>query len=212
MPNAPLIDRKDNFDINTINTQITYKKLLKKNSITPTAQLKYSKEFNLKFEVWRNIYLLPRYCTKDNILKEFQYKILHRYLGTNKMLYKCGLSSRNTCRLCNLQIETINHVFYECQITYNFWLCFMKWWEDSFHEKVTLTCRDILLGYKTQDIRTPKNLLFNKCILIAKRFIFVSAFKEEPPVFLVFLNRIEFYWQAEKNSKHHQEMWVIYKA
>jgi len=187
--------------VNDINTQNIYNILKTKNQTIPSAQIKYNAIFRIKKDEWKNIYLMPRLCTKDNTLKEFQFKILHRYLGTNKMLYTFKISSHNRCRLCNLQIETLNHIFYECQISYNFWLDFMEWWQERYNEKVTLFCKDVLLGYSTEDIRMPKCLLLNKFLLIGKRMIFASAYRETLPDFKYFLKRIELYYQTEKNSK-----------
>ncbi len=39
--------------------------------------------------------ILPRKVTDDNKLREFQYKILHRYLATNSVLYKMKLTNTN---------------------------------------------------------------------------------------------------------------------
>jgi len=171
---------------------------MEENKLTPTAQVKYSKDFILQGQDWENIYILPRICTKDNNLKEFQFKILHRYIGTNNMLYKFKISHNNRCRLCNLQIETIRHIFYECHTSYNFWLLFIEWWKEMFKETIELSCKDIIFGYKLDHIKNPKLLLLNKFILIAKYIIFKSALIEEKPVFAVFLNRVEIFWRGGK--------------
>ena len=47
-------------------------------------------------------YLLPRKVTNNNKLREFQFKILHRYLATNIVLYKMKMTNINTCTLCNI--------------------------------------------------------------------------------------------------------------
>jgi hypothetical protein len=50
----------------------------------------YSKDFNLREEDWQNIYLLSHKIQVCNKAKEFQFTVLHRYLGTNKLLFKIG--------------------------------------------------------------------------------------------------------------------------
>ncbi len=52
-----------------------------------------------------------RKVTNSNKLSEFQFKILHRYLATNTVLYKMKLTNTNTCTFCNIEIETINIYF-----------------------------------------------------------------------------------------------------
>ncbi len=42
---------------------------------------------------WEDVYNLPRKATKLNKLKDFQYKVLHRYLPTNSLLFKYKLNT-----------------------------------------------------------------------------------------------------------------------
>ena len=37
---------------------------------------------------WTDIYILPRLCKVDNAVRDFQYKILHRFLPTQTLLLK----------------------------------------------------------------------------------------------------------------------------
>ena len=50
------------------------------------------------------MFRVPRVCTRDNILKEFQFKILHRYLPTNDLLFKMEKVNSRKCTFCNLYI------------------------------------------------------------------------------------------------------------
>ena len=61
-----------------------------------------------------SMFIVPRVCTIDNILKEFQFKILHRYLPTNDLLFKMEKVNSRKCTFYNLYRETILHLFYEC--------------------------------------------------------------------------------------------------
>ena len=76
---------------------------------------------------WKIYFNLPYLATKETKLVEFQIKVLHRILPTNKWLYKCKLTNTATCSFCLLQIETIEHLFWECTIVKNLWLKLDDW-------------------------------------------------------------------------------------
>jgi len=48
---------------------------------------------------------------KNNQFSVFQYKILHRILSTNSLLFKCKLKETQLCNFCNETKETILHLF-----------------------------------------------------------------------------------------------------
>ena len=82
----------------------------------------YSNEFNLQEEDWQNIYLLPHKIPFCNKAKEFQFKVLHRYLGTNQLLFKIGKVESPRCNFCFLYEQNIEHLLVFCNISRNFWL------------------------------------------------------------------------------------------
>jgi hypothetical protein len=79
-------------------------------------QERWKKELNTEIVNWDMIYKIPFYCTKNNQFSVFQYKILHRILSTNSLLFKCKLKETQHCNLCNETKETILHLFWECNI------------------------------------------------------------------------------------------------
>ena len=61
------------------------------------------------------------YCTIDQKLRNFQYKYLMQIVRTNDFLLKCKLVQSNICDFCNMHVETVQHLFWECMYTQNFW-------------------------------------------------------------------------------------------
>ena len=94
------------------------------------------------------MFTVPRVCIRDNILKEFQFKILHRYLATNDLLFKMEKVNSRKCTFCNLWRETILHLFYECYCVRDqlFQVQIALERLDCSVEK--LTCKDVVLGYQ----------------------------------------------------------------
>ena len=70
---------------------------------------------------WKNIYSAIFDICKDNILQNFQYHCVHRNIATNKYLLKCKYVPSSLCSFCNMAIETLDHLFWECFITQYFW-------------------------------------------------------------------------------------------
>ena len=60
----------------------------------------------------------------ENKVKDLQYKIIHRCVKRNSMLYNMKIEAYNTCDWC--QEETIEHLLVECHIIKNLWLDIQK--------------------------------------------------------------------------------------
>ena len=56
-------------------------------------------------EIWKNIYFIPRIIMYNNVSKDLQYKKLHRYLPTNRLLYKMKKIGSDKCNFCGLYLE-----------------------------------------------------------------------------------------------------------
>ena len=71
------------------------------------AQTKYIDMFKLQDHVWSDIYSLPFSIICDNKIIDLQYRILHRYIGTNCLLHKIGRRNSPNCEACMMFPETI---------------------------------------------------------------------------------------------------------
>merc|ERR1711973_448677 len=58
---------------------------------------------------------------KSSKLKNFQFKLLHRRIPTNKFLYTIKVKDNNLCTFCKKDIETLIHMFWTCEIIQTFW-------------------------------------------------------------------------------------------
>ena len=59
--------------------------------------------------------------TVDVNYREFQFKVLNDILSLNYKLYKMKVISSPLCSFCNLENETIEHLFWNCTFTQDFW-------------------------------------------------------------------------------------------
>ena len=77
-------------------------------------------EMNLQ---WKAIYMKVFDTCKDNKLQNFQYNFIHRLIATNKYVYllKCKYAPSSLCTFCNMAVESIDHLFWECHLIQPFW-------------------------------------------------------------------------------------------
>ena len=117
-----------------------------------------------------SMFVVPRVCTRDNVHKEFQFKILHRYLPTNDLLFKMEKVNSRKCTFCNLYKETILHLFYECYCVRDLWFQVQTVLERLDCSVEKLTCKDVILGYQLKS-DTKLNVGVNNVILHVKSYI-----------------------------------------
>ena len=70
---------------------------------------------------WQKAYMMPYICTRDSKLRGFQFKFLHRRTVTNDILYEIGAIWHNICIFCNVTVEILEYLFWECSTTPTFW-------------------------------------------------------------------------------------------
>ena len=133
------------------------------------------------------MFLLPRKCTRDNGLIEFRYKILHRYLPTNTLLFKMKVIETTSCTFCNLYQESVLHLFYECLDVKNLWFQVENILIQVKKEPITLSGADVLFGYHLKTF-CKKTLTINNIILHTKMFIWLCKTRSTTPSYLEYIS------------------------
>ncbi|XP_063415179.1 uncharacterized protein LOC134697074 [Mytilus trossulus] len=100
--------------VNEDGTFFSHKKI---EEIVPTSQLKWTEIFGFDQNHWEKIYKLPFVVTNNTKLQWLQYRFNHRILATNKFLHKIKIYDNPNCTFCNREIETLEHLFWECEHT-----------------------------------------------------------------------------------------------
>ena len=163
-------DEELNVQLNT--TRQMYNKLKRLHCNIPTSMEKYSITFPILNEInINNIFLIPRMCTNDNTIKDLQFQILHRYIPTNYLLYKMNKVNSSVCSFCNIHIESIPHLFYECITVKHIWTCVTKVLEKVEMKAINLKCQNVILGLGFENREWMKHKLVNNVILLVKSFI-----------------------------------------
>ena len=160
--------------------QYTYKLLMKK-KLPPErkSEQKWIEQFSDENLNWNNIYTSRLQATKDVRLQNFQYKCLMRIIPTNKYLLKCKLKETALCEFCSMEIETINHLFWECNHVQHFWTNLAMF---LLRHNITI---NFSLMYVTFGITERTNCIETKVknfiILLGKYFIFKNKYQGTQP-------------------------------
>lgn len=94
--------------------------ILIKNDVIPTGQKKWSNIIDIEEPHWREIFSLPFKLTRNTKLQWLQFRINHYILVTNKYLKKINVVDDPNCTFCKDEVETIEHLLWNCDITQNF--------------------------------------------------------------------------------------------
>ena len=69
--------------------------------------------------------------------------------------------------------ESIEHLFYNCNDTRNFWLNILQKWNEALDTDIVVALKDVILGYQIFDnVLSDVEKALNIVIMYGKRYIF----------------------------------------
>ena len=163
-----------------------YKEFRNRVITIPSAQKKYSCCFINDTLDWKEIYGLPHRVTSDTKLREFQFKLLNRYLVTNVFLNKIGVLPSPACSLCGKENESLEHILISCNYAREFWAEVIKWLRNLKVNINNLNNREILFGMSNCE----DEIFVNHVLMIAKQYLYSCRCKNKSPLIKVFNARI----------------------
>ena len=150
--------------INSLLTQNVYSK----------NQCNLPLQLNLDSNDWSLIFS-SKYSV-NKCVAEFQYKLFHGAIYLNTQLSKCHTVNTNLCTFCNGEIETYEHLFYECKIVKCLWKEVCNFFDcDDVLQK--LMWKNFLLGDFNSEFDSDVNIL----IPYVKYYIYICKCKNEVP-------------------------------
>ena len=87
------------------------------------------------------------------------------------------------------QIETIEHIFYDCIEVKNFWLALMDKYNECFSLSIKITCKDIILIYKGENELFTQ--LLNLLMLYGKKYLYKCKLKNSCVNLMNFLKYLQ---------------------
>ena len=180
-----------------------FEKLIKSkepNKLLYDTQLKSKTKMDIKSETkwsskiknklnWSKIYTQTQKATIDVKLRSFQYKFLMRILPTNKSLYQCNISESNLCYFCNMQVETLEHLFWECHHVQHMWNRLGKFLSEK-NLNCPLNFETICFG-KTDKGDNKRRNVVNFILILMKSYIFQTKYNNRTLNFDNFVNYLK---------------------
>lgn len=160
-----------------------------------TGPKRWDSTVTLKEEDWNNIFKSIRIICKENRLKEFHFKFIHRIIVTKKELLRFGIKTNSDCLYCGEQ-DSIDHTFLECQFTGNFIKSCLNWFNDVNNTHFNPTTVELLFG--THNKKSTVDKLFNYTLLFMCCYIYTRKLNEDVLLLPDFINKIRYRYSLEK--------------
>ena len=180
-------------------SQGIYKSIVNSITVSPKAIARWNREFNIDPDHWSIIFHIPFRSLRDSKLKYFQFRFLHRILGTNRLLFLMKQRNDALCSFCNQHEETLSHLFWDCALVSNFILDVEQ---RVLGQQFSLSKQDLFFGYNFCQNHPYNFLIFN-----IKYYIYRKRMSGETPKCVEFLYHFKFLLQVEKRlsstSIHH---------
>ena len=158
-------------------------------------------KWNLVFNnvQWTKIFTKIHRTTQDTKLKWFEYKILYRLVPTNRYLCQRNLKDTSICNLCNGAEQTIQHLFWSCDIVHTFWLRIQNEVHDSGNFRDQVFHEELVIFGKKEGIKTDK--ILDLIILAGKYYIFMCKTQDTLPMWNQFKPYMKRRLEIEKASQ-----------
>ena len=135
----------------------------------------------------RNIYRVTNYPK----LHSFKYRLLSKVIITNIHLCKYRIKSTSLYTFCNIEEESLFHLFYGCKKINSFWNEVFRWLKLNERQ---LQYEAIILNR----VKDPPKLVENLIILIGKKYIYTMKCNETKLSLLQFKANVQSIRDCEK--------------
>ena len=149
-------------------------------------------DFNLSEEETRKAFVLAKSVTLETFVQCFQFKILN-ILFLNTRLGEIGGVQNDLTSFCQTSPETLEHFFYRCSFSTEFWTKFENFWSTVAREQIKLDYINIILGILDQ-----RSNLLNYFIILGKLYLWNCRKNKQVALFLPFKDVVKRKYEIEK--------------
>ena len=129
-----------------------------------------------------------------NKLRSFQFRFLHRILFFNDRLFKCKLADSTLCDFCNEAIDSIEHRYFYCRITQEFWSNLSIWIKQRFNVECIFSRAHFIVTNIYRQMPLMETILLN-----AKYYIFTCFVRKTIPTISSFKNIVNVLETTERH-------------
>lgn len=157
---------------------------------------RWCKSLSLNEDDWSNIYKSLKNGCKENKLREFHFKFIHRIIVTKRELFKFGIKNDEECLYCG-QNDSIDHTFIECTFTRTFINIVIQWFNSINACWMSPTTEEILFGVfsNSQDKKITRK--FNYTILFMRHYLYTNKLNEKSISLKEFVPKVEYKYRLE---------------
>ena len=94
---------------------------------------------------WTSIFKSVEKTSRENKVREFHFKFIHRIVMTKKELFRFNIKPGSNCIYCG-DLDSIDHTFSECQFTKSFTQEVLQWFNTVNDSEFNLNTEDLLFG------------------------------------------------------------------
>ena len=164
------------------------------NALNNINEVNFNPKWHLELNIqlnplnWRDIYNISFNTIQDNFYKWFQFRLIHRILGTRKLLSTIKKSESDLCGLCQMESETILHLFILCDQSQHFWDSLEVLIQSKTNVNLSLGIIEKLFGSLIFDSSSGA---LNTILIIARHHLFTASRKTFKPSIALFLKLLE---------------------
>ena len=195
LANFPL-DDNTSIDLFKIKSKQFYWLLINKMyTNSPAGPTRWTKSINPVNSTWKEIFLLGRRSCKENKLREFNFKFIHRIIVTRKELCRFKIKEDDNCIYCG-EADSIDHSFINCQFTRSFYQKVLQWFNTTHNSTFSLTTEEFLFGIPTAFTTLLKKI--NYTIMFLRYYIYKRKIQNDSLLLPDFINKIIYKYKIEK--------------
>ena len=142
-----------------------YKLYVEEINTEPTAIISWRKNCSEVADNWVSCIQNNYKIARDNKLRQFDFKLLHRILVTNKELKRFGITDCDKCVMCG-ENDSIEHTFFECQSFLKLSDESLQWFNSLHKTNVSLTSLQYFLNLPTSITNLNDKQTEDLCLLL----------------------------------------------
>ena len=175
-----------------------YKLLMNKDKIQLKASTKWARDLQVDHIPLESYFGDIKTICKDNKLREFYFKFLHRIIVTKKELFLYGQENNMLCSFCQMN-DSIIHTFQNCYWTKQFFSEVIKWFNAENATSLSFSRIEIMFGRKLNKKNAeqyPERKL-NFTLLFAKYYLYNTKLTHGEISMSDFITKVNYKYSLE---------------
>ena len=161
-----------------------------------TGPTKWSKSMPICAKQWEKFFISIKQVSRENKLREFHFKFLHRIVVTKQELCRYGIKDDSECLYCGEQ-DSIEHTLSDCLVTKDFLSKVVQWFNNCNPSSFKPSNQEYLFGIFSNPANRELLKKFNYTLLFARYFIYTNKLHNNPLLITDFVSKITSKYRLE---------------